>query len=276
MPPTSVNTPIISPIQPDGRHRADAQPGADQDDPAPGDQRQDVSRTGAEGHPNADLRCVLSFTSDISDHDADIGNWDDRRLFDLHGRKPWIDEIAAGQNDLLLQPLPATRVDKRLRVLKGIAIHAAREHVAILQRMTVARFHDSDGVLTDGDELLQRDDVLPRPETEMKSRRERIGLQACLAVQRDDRTCRQRPMLTDQNVLPVDDTHRVFRHDDHTKETRHVPVEQDGDEENEREAMIGPIVQSCASVTSSSSRIASDHGPACCRPAVRYSKSVDV
>jgi hypothetical protein len=40
----------------------------------------------------------------------------------------------------------------------------------------------------------------------MNTGRERIRSEACFAVQRDDRTCRQRPMLTDQNVLPVDDT----------------------------------------------------------------------
>jgi hypothetical protein len=70
----------------------------------------------------------------------------------------------------------------------------------------------------------------------MKTRRQRIGLQAGLAAQRDDRACRERPMLTDQHVLPVDDAHRVFRHDDHTKETSDVPIEQDGDEENERKS----------------------------------------
>ncbi len=77
--------------------------------------------------------------------------------------------------------------------------------MAVGQRMAVARFDDADGVLADRDELLQRDNVLPRPETEMQARREGVGLQARFAVERDDRARRQRPVLTDQRVFLVDD-----------------------------------------------------------------------
>ena len=61
---------------------------------------------------------ILSFTSDVRDHHADVGDRDDGRLFDFNGGEPRVDEIAARENDLLLQSLAAARVDERLRVLK--------------------------------------------------------------------------------------------------------------------------------------------------------------
>jgi hypothetical protein len=69
----------------------------------------------------------------------------------------------------------------------------------------------------------------------MQTRRERIGLQAGLTVQRDDRAWWQRPILPDHHVFLVDDARRVFRHDDHAEEAHERPVEQDREEEDEGE-----------------------------------------
>ena len=107
-----------------------------------------------------------------------------------HGEQRGVDAVGARWNDRDLRAALAAALKKHPRVLERIAFDAAREHTAVFQRMAVARFHDADGVLTDRDELLQRHDVLPRPEAEVETRRERIGLKPRFAVERDDRACR--------------------------------------------------------------------------------------
>ena len=99
-------------------------------------------------------RHVLSFTADVGDHDADVGNRDDRRFLDLDGRKPRIDEIAAGQNDLLLQPLAAAGVDKRLGVLKGVVpVDRLAGNLAGRQRTPFFRGHDAQHVVRNVEDL---------------------------------------------------------------------------------------------------------------------------
>jgi hypothetical protein len=96
--------------------------------------------------------------------------------------------------------------------------------------MAVARLNDADVGLVDGSEGHFADLELPGPESEMDSRRQRIGLQAGLAVQRHDCAIGQSPIFAYQHPLLVDDPDLVLRDNDGPAEGTQNRLVQDQNE----------------------------------------------
>jgi hypothetical protein len=102
---------------------------------------------------------------------------------------------------------------KRARVLKGVAIDMSRDDAPARQRLAVAGLDAADFALRDGQELLPIDLELPRPQTHVKSGRERVRLESGLAVERDDPAVGKPAILAEQNEFLGDDSDRVVRDD---------------------------------------------------------------
>jgi len=108
--------------------------------------------------------------------------------------------------------------------------------------MVLMRFHEAHLVGGNREELDQVRAELPRPQAHVQSRRERVGLVAGLAVQRDDAAVGKVPVSAEQHEFLGDDADAVVGHHDHAEEPQHRLVAQqqqdDGGDDGDRRPVI--------------------------------------
>lgn len=102
-----------------------------------------------------------------------------------------------------------------------------RQDASAGKRLAIARFHHADVAFGNGDEFLALDLVLPRPVKKVDSRGQRVGLDASLALQGDDRAIGQRLVRSPEHKLLVHDADVVLGYDDHPKEETQNQLEPD-------------------------------------------------
>lgn len=157
-------------------------------------------------------------------HDADHVVFDLEHAMLGDGEESSVDPVGTRRDDRDLRTTLAAPHEELPGILERIALDLSAEHTTPLERMSIARLDDTDTLLSHGDELDTLDLVLPRPEPEVQPRSERIGLETCLTVERDDRAVRQGSVGAEDDELLVDDTDGILGNDDHPKDPEHELV----------------------------------------------------
>ena len=103
---------------------------------------------------------------------------------------------------------------------KSSQANLAAEDVAVGHRLAVAGFDDRDLAVGHDEERPDLHFVLPRPVAELQTGRERVGLQAGLAFERDDLAGRQVAIATQEHELLGDQADAVVRNDDDAEQPR--------------------------------------------------------
>jgi len=119
------------------------------------------------------------------DH-AELALRDFSCIGELHGEQQRVDAVRAGRHDLHLRTTLAAAFEERARILEIVAVDIPCDHAPAGQRLAVACLDDADLALRDGRELDQFDRVLPRPQAHVQARRQRVGLVAGFAFERND------------------------------------------------------------------------------------------
>src|SRR5580704_4879362 len=87
---------------------------------------------------------IFARLSDVGDHHSDIGDRHCRHGLDLNRREHRVDKIAACEDHLLLQSFVPARIDKSLRILKGIVVFDFRAgNLAGVQRLAILDRNDA-------------------------------------------------------------------------------------------------------------------------------------
>jgi len=131
--------------------------------------------------------------------------------------RPWWDHVE-------LRTALTAVLQKHASVLVHVAIHTFCQDAATRERLTITGLYDPYATHRNLNELDQFDSVLPGPQGQMQTRRERISLVACLSVECKNPSIRQTSMRAKQDELLRDDTDAIVGDNDDTDEPQHLAI----------------------------------------------------
>ncbi len=169
--------------------------------------------------------------------DADLARGHDRHLAFGDAEHQRIDTPRPGRDDGHLCAAFATPLEEGACVLEVVASDLAADDAAVRERLAVTGFYDANLAGLNHEELFERDRVLPRPEPEVESRCQGVGLDAGFTLKRHDLTRGQLAVLAEDDELLDHQTDLVVRDDVHPEQAK-GPLEADDERQQENNPPI--------------------------------------